>query len=239
LYGFAITWTSNANNWIVRYNYTENNGKIGAISGNKGGGFGPSSSVYNYEIYYNVSNNDHVGIFIDTNDSSGTKVIGNTVYNSSVFCFFIQPNCAVDAVYNNIFWSSSALSSVFYVSTGGILVNSDYNVIGPEGVNFITYGGVGYNSFSAYSTATGKDVHSISSVPLLSDPAHGLFFPRADSPCIGAGTNLGPTYSDYLDPSTSWPDSVITRKQGVAWDIGAFGPPRPKPRPPSNVRIIE
>jgi hypothetical protein len=55
---------------ITTLKTTGRSGQPAAIKG----GFGPSGSVYNYEIYYNVSNNDHVGIFIDTNDSSGTKL---------------------------------------------------------------------------------------------------------------------------------------------------------------------
>lgn len=239
LYGFAVEWASKADNWIVRYNYTENNGKMGAANGDKGGGFSAFDSSSNYQIYYNVSNNDRVGIFINSNDSSGAKIIGNIVYNSSIFCFFVQPNYVVGAVYNNIFWSSSASSSVFYVSSGGILTKSDYNAIGPERVKFVNYGSSAYNSLSAYSTATGKDVHSINSDPLFSDPTNGHLSLGAGSPCIRAGTDLGAPYSDHLDPSTSWPHSVITRKQTIPWDIGAFAYPSVPTEPPTNLRIIQ
>ena len=51
---------------------------------------------------------------------------------------------------------------------------------------------------------------------------------QSDSPCIGAGADLGTTYDDALDPGSSWPDNVTAVDQDdyddgtPGWEIGAY-----------------
>ena len=48
---------------------------------------------------------------------------------------------------------------------------------------------------------------------------------QTTSPAIDVGVNLGTTYDDGLDPTSTWPDSVSTLDQdlyGAGWEIGAF-----------------
>lgn len=68
---------------------------------------------------------------------------------------------------------------------------------------------------------------------------------QSSSPAIDAGENLGASYDDGLDPSSSWPSSVVTLNQGdygSGWEIGAFiyksGAGAP-PGAPTGLTIIE
>jgi hypothetical protein len=252
-YGFAVVWATDCDNWIVRYNYSENNGKIGSTNGDKGGGFSPNGTdgvSDNYEICYNVSNGDRVGIFINSNDAYGTKIIGNTVYNSAVMCFFVQPNVTVDQVYNNIFWMAG--DEVFYVSDGVNLTNSDCNNIGPEGNRFIYYCGNGYTTLDACKSGTGKEPNSISANPGFANVLNDDFSLGSDSPCVDAGANdPGKSYGDGLPSTWRWDVGSEGRKQGPTlldqdsfgsrWEIGAFTysgePDNTPPDPPLGVTI--
>jgi len=80
-----------------------------------------------------------------------------------------------------------------------------------------------YNDY--YNSENAGGANSITDDPLFNDAASGDFTldDATPSPCIDDGVDLGASYEDALDPSSVWPDAVVTREQGASWDMGAYG----------------
>jgi hypothetical protein len=216
---------------------------------------------------YNVIwNNPHAGIAIEPGlctNCSTTAVIGtlygNTIYNNGIGLYYSEENASaiVNAENNILFDNNGTYSSccsggveMFKFSPGGTW-KSDYNIIlhptnasrtfywtqPPESVG----GGTYYSTLAAWQAASGNDVHSIQSDPLLVNPRGGSFTLQANSPAINAGVNLGSSYQFALSPVSVWPSSVATANQnnfGSAWEIGAFVyAPQNRPAPPPSLSI--
>jgi len=65
---------------------------------------------------------------------------------------------------------------------------------------------------------------NIGTDPKYTDPASDDLTLQSDSPCIGAGEDLGDTYKLALHPDSSWPGSVSKLDMDTyGWVMGAFG----------------
>jgi len=104
-----------------------------------------------------------------------------------------------------------------------------YNLI-EEDTNCIQYARSGstYSTVAAWESAVADSAevgNNIGGDPSFTNAGAGDFTLQSDSDAIGAGADLGASYDDALDPSSSWPDSVATLDQdsyGAAWEIGAY-----------------
>lgn len=163
-----------------------------------------------------------------TGTSSGV-IYGCTFYNNyegslaDDYGIWINSTTGTWLIKNNI---TKHHRSEIYISaaavTGGVSVTSDYNCFDDSrGGSAFHYNGTDYN-FADYQTASSQDANSINSDPMFVDAATDNFYLRVDSPCIGAGTDLGATYLYGLYKTSAWPDSVLTASQGSVWDIGAY-----------------
>jgi hypothetical protein len=216
------------------------------------------------EASYNVIwNNPNAGIAIEpalcTNCTS-TAVIGtfygNTIYNNGFGLYYSEQDAsAIIKAENNILFDNNGSYSnccsggveVFKFSPGGTW-RSDYNImLHPTNASRTFYwtqppesvgGGTYYSTLAGWQAASGNDVHSIQSDPLLVNPRGGSFTLQSNSPAINAGGNLGSNYQLALSPVSVWPSSVGTVNQnnfGSAWEIGAFVyTSQNRPAPPTS-----
>ena len=95
---------------------------------------------------------------------------------------------------NNIFYNATdnELLKVNMLPAGGWPnVHLDYNCYyqknPKDALVQIVNAVYGINNFKQYQSATGKDIHSITTDPLFVDPQHGDYHLRSNATCINAG----------------------------------------------------
>lgn len=160
------------------------------------------------------------------------------------------------AQYNNIVYNSATGISVGSTKADPITrpISIDYNLyskIGPSGSEFTTffYNGTSDvnllfdNTLAEWQANTPWDHHSLSVDPLLvnSSATNGDYHLQANSPAIGAGTNL--TSYCAMVPGLCLDYNGKYRPATGPWDIGAFQyrtyiapPPTTPPSPPERER---
>ena len=230
VYGYAVNPASDADDWIIRYNYFENNGTSPNSGGDRGGGINVNGQggldCDNIKIYYNVMNNNYRGIYFNTDDGdgSGQVIIGNTIYDCQqsalTFCCTGDVPTGPD-VYNNIIWTAVNYLWVLYDDTE--VHASNNNNIGPAANDYIQYQAGYYDNLNEFIAGIGG-ANEISSDPLFTNAAGGDFTLQAGSLCIGAGEDLGNGLYYGLDPTSTWPDNVklLNQDDYGAWEIGAY-----------------
>jgi len=182
------------------------------------------------KIYGNVLWNDHASdhralhIYQDTNDTH--------VYNNTWYDLFAELDTAGGSVTlrNNVGSRSSGYVLRALLQTNitvnynvwdtgsGTLIRVD-SLTGGDGPDFTEA------EWSAYRSESGWDANSTNAAPSFTNAGSHEFSLAADSPCIDAGTDLGASYDDALDPDSTWPAAVATVDQddyGTAWEIGAY-----------------
>ena len=203
--GWAISIGDNSDSNIVRYNYSTGHTAAGkgflAIWDNA------VNTSDNYQIYYNISNGDRIGIQLGGMAQSGHKVYNNTFYTTYSGIAAADGACFAE-VENNIFWGSPNPLHLGAAST--ITTSSDYNDLGPEGTYFIGYNDHWYSTLADYQSSESRDAHSIKSDPKFVSTSD--FHLQSTSPCIDAGTTVGLNEDIKGTPVP----------QGKGPDIGAF-----------------
>jgi len=207
----SINWANT--NSIVRYNVFSNNGRG-----------------------YTTTNFVEIGDFFIAAFDGGT-INGLQIYNNTSYWNPVIPAPALmdnlvsreaAAIYsstakffkNNIIYANTVNAKMMNIQ-GGMLAcdnNVYYNTATANPV--FVYGGVTYNDFASYRSASGQDANSFNADPLLAIPTYAgvgrpttQFALQAGSPAINAGADVGSMETqDFL--GTAIP-------QGTAYDIGA------------------
>jgi hypothetical protein len=207
-------------NPIIKYNYVNGSG-INIIVKDSGRSYPTANISYNICINAGLYGFYSKGV-------QDVQFYGNTVYNTidiAAYGFYITENGAGETssgciIKNNIIINKSVnVGNYLIVILGSTGIISDYNIL------YNSSGKYGKDSASLYNTfslwlAHSQDAHSINQdVSFI-----GIYNP---SPVIQAGEVLNVTYDDGLDASTVWGDEntlpiVVTKQQGVSWDIGAY-----------------
>jgi hypothetical protein len=229
--GHGIHGDETAGNSIIRYNLIYDNLNLGI-----------SQEISdNTETYGNiVDGSGNCGIAITawgSHTNTGNKVYNNTLYDNRYgICAWGSLEANAGQYTNNIFrnnivYGSDSESLIARwggendgtVGSGNVYTN---NAFGAEGTDFIMWAHGNHDDtyadwYSAYAAANGNTVEGD---PQMTNPASNDFTLKYSSPAYDAGTNLGATYDDCLHPSSSWPSSVTTVKQGLypRWEIGAY-----------------
>jgi len=100
----------------------------------------------------------------------------------------------------------------------------DHNAFGAQASNFVLFT-TAKSTYAALDSAYGSAMNNVQSDPLFTNAGSHNFTLQAASPAINTGVNLGSTYQLALDPSSSWPSSVVTANQnyfGSGWEMGAY-----------------
>ncbi|MBC8017692.1 MAG: right-handed parallel beta-helix repeat-containing protein [Verrucomicrobia bacterium] len=208
-----------ANGNIVRNNHVHHNADSGL--------FIEKSRYCSY--YYNISyGNGQYGLRMDA-DENGPVVQDNYVYNNvfygNIVGLYVAGGWSDNGIYvrDNIFMNNISVgnsSRQLLTRWGGdndVLRGSGniygFNAFGPEQANFIEWGQNELkSSYASWNNSYGSDTHSVSSDPLLRDPAIADFTLQPASPCLDAGTDVGITV-DYNGNPVPYNNRV---------DVGAF-----------------
>ena len=200
-------------NCVVKNNYVEGSGigivfKSTAQEDSLGGAF------------YNVVKDCVGGILAKGYDS--TKFYGNTIamtkdYAGENYGIGLIYNTESDStsdgcdVKNNIIYDATTTNAQTYTYLLDSLDNSiNYNVVYSLN-NSISSEEPAWNDWKLL----GFDANSFNVTPNFTSSTQ--LWPIVQF----NGTNLGATYDDGLDISTSWP-TVVTKQQGATWQIGAY-----------------
>jgi hypothetical protein len=177
--------------FTVRYNTILRAGKGGGIR------LTDTPTHTNPSVYFNLLVDCKVGIY------AGSTYTGAGIYNNTILNTAVAPQAVLFGGYgigqvyfkgamggafkDNIVWNTTGVGdSLLFTSVSGSWV-SDYNVIGPEAANFISYGGTLYSTLAAYVAGKSQDSHSLKSDPLFVNIASNYAL-QASSPAKGTGT---------------------------------------------------
>jgi len=219
---------------IIRYNFVS--GQITA-STNDGQGINFDEDSADNVAYGNICTGNQgagIGIF----QCHDNAIYNNTLYGNCTNAAIghlgeIQVrSLAADDIYNNIIKNNVAvateantyaiyLDSLSYDQDGLEITNNDWYA---AATNWYFWNASGGNNLATWNALTGVGT-DLNSDPLFTNAAGGDFTLQAGSPCIEAGVNLGPDYSEQLVAGSTWPDAVETidwHKTGGVPDIGAY-----------------
>ena len=121
---------------------------------------------------------------------------------------------------NNVSYNNTSEAQVDASANGTIIIN--YNDwFHNAGGTFMNYHGSSY-SFANWTSNCSCDANSLSTDPLFTNGAGNVFTLTGSSPAIAAGNNLGTTYQNIVQSSSTWPSSVLTAPQPATWFMGVF-----------------
>lgn len=220
-------------NITCRYNYINGSGLGLIVKGDNNvaeGGLVYSNVIINCNagLYlkgcknYNFSNNTILsdkatkyfkGIFIVKNLTYITKsnVLKNNIVivnanNSLAYNFYINDSDSLSNTIDNNLYYNYNISKLFNNQT--------------VEKTFAEWNALGYDANSHVINATQLN-------SLFSDIGNNILTIPSNSYAVGIGEDLGATYDDGLDASTSRGSDtqlpvVVTKQQGASWDIGAY-----------------
>jgi len=170
----------------------------------------------NNEIYYNLIWDTVNGITIRgvTTVCDGTLIYNNVIYSTTDASIQFTNDNTNAIVKNNIVDMAGA-GKVLHVSAGSASgVTSDYNVWRNTSGTLVSWDGDDYTlaQFATYQAAKSQDASSLTSDPLMVDPANDDFILQSSSLCINVGTDISLT-QDYAGNAVPY---------GWAVDIGAY-----------------
>lgn len=190
------------------------------------GNFGANSTSFTYFEQYSGTAISGVKIF--------NNVYAPTGGNADIW-FEANASSTISAsVYNNTL-SNPGYMIAIYEETTGISVDIRNNIIYNSGTGFLNYSSLGtmdynnwylakdylfqnnnsgYNTLSAWQSATGLDTHSRAVNPNLD----ANYRPQAGSPAIGLATNL----TSLGIPALNVDKAGVVRPSVGAWDAGAY-----------------
>jgi Concanavalin A-like lectin/glucanases superfamily len=210
---------------ILRYNliYSIGNARKNAFPMNVQGGAGGCA------FYGNVVHDSYGPCMSVLNGPGGNRFYNNTCYNNGLAGgqgagIYIDGGSADtgNVFENNIIYAGPNTTFTF-VMAGSTSSTLDDNLYYGGTATPFTWNGTAY-SMANYLAASGQDAHSVNADPLFTSPSTNDFSLTSNSPAIGAGVYLGPTYQLDLAPGSVWPFNVSTANQSTngAWDIGAY-----------------
>ena len=252
--GIGIEIFDGDNTGYGQHNIVRHNLVYGQISGyNDGTGIQADDYSADNEIYGNVCHsNDGPGIGVWR--AKNVKVYNNTCYGNTLNSSGTRTTLAEIGVgasedgrnanveiKNNVVHATEANAQAIYLdehaykAPGLSITNNDWHAVA---TNWYFWNNGWGNDLATWNALTGVGT-DWNSDPLFANGAGGDFTLQATSPCIDAGTDLGPSYSTALLPGSSWPGNVQTGNQystGQWWEMGAYlftgtvpGTPTPTP----------
>ena len=159
-----------------------------------------SSEQENSFIYNNTSIGGYFGIIM-AGHNAGDYFDNNSLKN----------NIAISATYANIHLQDGADNGAY--GDGNTYDANCFGDEATEGIRLACHDYTRYSTYDTFEAAVGFSLGCVEADPSFSDADNDDFTLASDSPCIGAGVNLGATYADILLPASTWPDGVVTGDQ--------------------------
>jgi len=173
--------------------------------------YGKGMYIYggnNNNVYYNIFYGNDAGITVSAPD--GETADGNTIYNN---VFYKNYNGALGAGYdtevwfglrgdnnlfkNNILYASNDGYAYYYDAADTTGCITDYNCVFQDSGNLCYDTENGNQTFIQWRTNHATwDANSVTTDPLMIDPANDNFKLNPHSPCVNAGTSVSLT-EDY------------------------------------------
>ena len=178
----------------------------------------------NNNVYYNIFYGNDVGITVSAPD--GQTADGNTIYNN---VFYKNYNGDLGAGYNSEIWfglrgdNNLIKNNILYADNNGYAYYytpvdtsgcvTDYNCVFQDSGTLCYDNDNGAQTFSQWrANYPTWDANSVTTDPIMIDPANGDFKIQSNSPFIDAGVYVG-LFQDY---------TRNTVPQGSGVDIGAY-----------------
>lgn len=216
---------------IIRYNKSYNNGLDPTTM--RGAGIMIDENSNGEEVYYNICyGNEGSGVGTSGDD---TLIYNNILYDNreGIFLFLsgLTSDSSADSIIkNNIILANGDQGYIMVraeaVASGGNVF--DYNIYyGSSKVSpfsWDTGGPPAYDHTWVQWQVHNPEAHSAIADPLFVNATGGNFTLKPNSPCIGAGTDLGASYDDAIKPGSTWPSAVTTVDQDSygSWEMGAY-----------------
>ena len=186
------------NNVVYDNAYATNSANIGLRSGTAG------QLCTNNRVYGNtVVDSQQHGIAVQSfHPGNGQNMNNNEVKN----------NIVIGSIGNDLKCNNGGDNDTTN-GTGNLYSN---NCFGAAATDFLYWNGAAYSTYDLWLAATptdGKSDDNVESDPSFTAAGSDDYTLASDSPCIGAGANLGADYDDALMPSSTWPDGVVTGDQ--------------------------
>lgn len=211
MHGFLIGYQSPTG--YCRYNYINGCGLNYVVKGTT------TTSLKNFDLYYNISTNGgSYGFYSKGIDSVSFY---NSVSYNDLWGFYFSENNGSDGatdclVENSIIEAASGGYAYRFDLTSSSNFNANHNVVFADNIAYYN------NTDYTWSTwqGLGHDANSYNTDPSFQSSTQ--LWPTSGSDAIGNGTNLGSPYDYGLNTSSSWPDNVVLKQQVGDWDIGAY-----------------
>ncbi len=212
-HGVYSDYRNATNRTIIEHNYFENITGAGLQQyGNSNGGYW----IIRNNIFRNCGKNYNGPICGQGGNAWAIILSGdnNEVYNNTI-----------DGSHWGIMYYKAA--SANNIVKNNIIRNCDYGVIGdtPGSGNITSYNYFSSNIFHIANTPnSGNNIFNDTNPFVVVSPSHWYDFRlTSGSACVNAGTNLGASHDDGLNPNdTIWPPSTLNQNNYGGWEIGAF-----------------
>ena len=194
----------------------------------------------NNEISYNYihDNDSHAGV-------NGFPAVGSEAQDSNVvkFNFVLDNDTGMYFLYQTNFLIYGNIiakchkDGIFFNAGGNVIAihqntiygngtsEYGYGINNGTATNVTAYNNIIYDNYNGATNGTITVSDNLTTDPTVVSAVGNDFTLDTGSNAIDAGGDLGSSYSDGLDPDSSWPDSVTLLDQdshGDGWEIGAF-----------------
>jgi len=210
------------NNSGVIYRYNRVNGSyqngLMMLTNDTETGIFVSAKVHNNVVF----ENGYCGMYLASETGTvyftGFEIVNNTVADngkSGTYGPGIWYGGSGATIQNNIVCRSYN-EEITVTDGGGTQNDVDYNLVwktgADSGTDLYAEDGTDYNHTEYKSFGQQTNAPDIAD-PGFTDEDNDDYTLASDSPCIGAGANLGSPYNTALMPSSTWPDGVVTGNQ--------------------------
>ena len=191
----------------------DNGGEGVEVGHNSHDGYNTEYNIYNNVIYGNLWS----GIRQDSkaNGTMTLNIYNNTFYDNggtNQAEISLEDSLTVLNIKNNIFFATDSQRTFVSLAAQSGTVDIDYNCHWRTDGDPNIYHGEN-RTWTYWTETLGFDANGILDNPDLTAVGSGDLTLTSVSPCIGAGVDLGDTYTDALMPSSTWPDGVVTGDQ--------------------------
>ena len=193
------------------------------------GNAGMTAYIFNNIFYNGPDTYNCTNVILNYPDTATAYFYNNTVITlsagggSGAIYIALAPNATTFR--NNIFYSASDI--LMFNNTATPITPSllDYNLWYRADEGNLAVVQVGNQRAWDWLIANEYEPHGVNDNPDFNSLGNLFFYLISGSPAINVGVDLGDTYTNGINPNSSWPDSINTLNQddfGTGWEMGAY-----------------